>query len=289
MAFDQLVMIGNGKSGSWKIRGEQLGRAMGARLMTREVDIDSIRKYSGPCIFVKRPRFDIVDEAKFRKRKVIWDCVDFWRQPEMNNDLFAAKNCALEIVGRMKPDLIICATNQQMFDFMEAGITVPMRVLHHHARPGQQVNEIRKNITVIGYEGAEDYLSQSASKIKSMCRDLGCEFIVNPSSLAQLDVVIAMRFGSARGIVPRNWKSNVKIANAQATGTPVIANAECGYKETTKHAFWAESVNELEETLHAITDHSIRLEKSVALLQEGERFTLEETAEKYKRIIRDFL
>jgi hypothetical protein len=282
-------MIGNGRSGSWKIRGEQLGNKIGAIFSITNKDFHSIQSASH-CIFVKKVNWEMVDEAKRRKKSIIWDCVDFWLQPEMNNDKSRALLVAGDTINKMRPNLIVCATAQQQRDFMDAGFNTPIRFLHHHARPHQQINPIREKIEVVGYEGSPDYIERDRSVIESICKDRGAKFVVNPANLADVDVVIAFRSGKYGGETCRRWKSNVKLANAQATGTPIICNPESGYIETATEGSvrWASNMSTFEQELSAMSSMKARAEQSLLLLSDAQRYTLTEVAERYKGMLNDF-
>ena len=80
---------------------------------------------------------------------------------------------------------------------------------------------------------------------------------MEPKALADLDIVVAMR--DQKGYAPRHWKSNVKLANAQGSGTPIICNREMGYLETASlEERWADTKEELFAALDALAPHDVR-------------------------------
>lgn len=220
-------MTGSGRSGSWQIRAEQLGRAIGATVKPQATLSDCQR--ADVIIAVKRVPQATLKAIKDSGKPWLWDLVDLWPQPEGNAWTLEQ---AIHYVRRLcletwNPTAAIWPT-QCMGD----DIRYPGRVLYHHARPGIRQNPIRKTIRTIGYEGSPDYLSGWINPILKQCEARGWNFLVNASHLADLDIVLAVRGDEYDGHAPRRWKSNVKLANAQGSGTPIICQRESGYIET---------------------------------------------------------
>lgn len=242
-----ILLTGKGKSGSWKIRGEQLGAAIGQTVIAQASEA-SIRA-SDAVVLVKRPFDSIVAECHRLNKPIIWDVVDSWPQPYGN--LWDRSMCihwAQDMVKQINPAAIIAATRKMASDFMDF-VKVPVKWIPHHGRPGIAINPIREQIAVVGYEGGENYVSQWGRIIQQQCRDRGWLFSCasGPDALASFDIVVALRDPDVHGgYAPRHWKSNVKLANAHASGTPFVGNRESGYLETMCGAeYWADNKYQL--------------------------------------------
>jgi hypothetical protein len=234
----QVLVTGNGTAGSWKVRGEQLGKAIGATVKPHATD-DDIRQ-ADTVIVVKRLSFELANKIRAHGKRLVWDCVDPWPQPSGN--LWQREECRRWLrheLAKLSPDAVVYATESMRED---ADDPRPSLVLPHHARPGIERNPIRQAVKVVGYEGRDIYLSHWHSTLKRECRMRGWEFVTNPQKLADLDIVVALRGGEWDGYACRHWKSYVKLANAQASGTPFIGGQESGYLETqTGGEYWAGS------------------------------------------------
>ena len=75
-----VLVTGRGKSGSWRVRGEQLGKAIGADVTPNALDVAA----HDVVVMVKRLRHDIIDRARRADVPLVWDVVDAWPQPEGN-------------------------------------------------------------------------------------------------------------------------------------------------------------------------------------------------------------
>lgn len=219
-------MTGKGTSGSWQIRGEQLGRAMGAAIVPRAVDVPAF----DIAVVIKRPPVDTVRRIHKAGIPLVWDVVDAWPQPLGNDwNCDQARQWLAAEFAWIKPAAIVTATRAMEADCVRFG--VPVLTVPHHARPGLARTPIRP-LRVIGYEGGVQHLGQWATWFDLECHRRGWVFHVEQqlASINDADVVIAMR--ERHGYAPRNWKSNVKLANAQGSGTPIICGREAGYLET---------------------------------------------------------
>ena len=270
----KILVTSRSGSGSWAIRGEQLGAAIGA---TVERNASKIKGHD-VVVLVKRPKPDLLHRIQSVGVPIVWDIVDAWPQPEGNS--WGRETCLKwlrEEVQAIKPVGIVAATQVMAADCAEFG--VPVLALPHHARPNQMPNPIRLRVQTVGYEGSVNYLGawNETLQVESVMR--GWRFIVNPAHLADLDIVVAMR--SHKGYAAQHWKSNVKLANAQGTGTPCVANRERGYVETAKGGIqWADTRDELSAAFDSLTDVHVRRAVS-ADLRAGE-ITLKKTATVYR-------
>lgn len=269
----RVLVTGKGKAGSWVVRGEQLGKAIGADVTQTPQETYDV------SVLVKKAHPDILKKLT---GKIVYDVIDSWPQPLGNQwgrsrtiDWLGAQ------INAVKPAGIVAATKRMAIDCQAFGI--PVLALEHHARPRLRKNPIRKEVRTVGYEGSELYLGQWRKVLESACKAKGWEFVVNPAELAELDIVVALR--DCSGYAARHYKSNIKLANAQGSGTPVICNRESGYLETASGAeHWADSKEELLRSLDALADYETRLELSAELYQAAPK--LENVAAKYKAWLR---
>lgn len=257
----RILVTGRSSSGSWRIRGEQLGAAIGAHV---ELNANNPKGFD-LAIVVKRPRIDVLARLAQRGVPWVWDIVDAYPQPDGNE--WGREQCMSWLraeVANTKPRAIVAATEAMAADCAE--FKLPVLTLPHHARPGLARNPIRAVVKTVGYEGGENYLGIWRERLERECAARGWRFVVNPASLADLDIVVAVR--AQTGYAPRHWKSNVKAANAQGSGTPCILNRERGYLERTNGTayFWADSEVEMKQRLDALTPHDVRAAYSRELL-----------------------
>lgn len=218
-------MTGSGSSGSWRIRGVELGQAIGADVVPRATEV----KGYNLAILVKRPPMDLVLRLQRMRVPIVWDVVDAWPQP-VGND-WNERQCKAWLAERidiLKPAAIVAATNWMARDCEVFGM--PVLCLPHHAKPSLGINPIRDKVSRVGYEGGPQYIGDWRPFLEQCCAARGWTFHVEPNAITDLDIVVALR--DQRGYGPRAWKSNVKLANAQGSGTPVICNSEAGYLET---------------------------------------------------------
>jgi hypothetical protein len=252
----KIVITGRGTSGSFQIRGAQLGAAIGARVERNAMRFDG----ADVIVIVKRCERPTLDAAHASGKPVIWDVVDAWPQPEGNAwTQEQAMEWLRRDIKKMRPAGIVAATDRMRQD-IEAivGDKVPVLTLPHHARPGIEPNPIRAEIKTIGYEGGHQYLGRWQGWLQAEAQAIGAQFVINPRRLADLDVVVAVR--DCSGYPAKAWKSNVKLANAQGSGTPVILSRECGYLETMAGCErWVSGRDELRLALAGMLPHATRV------------------------------
>lgn len=271
-----VIVTGRGTSGSWKIRGEQLGVAIGA---TVQANANKLAGFD-LGIVVKRGPADLLHRIRVAKLPLIYDVVDGWPQPVGNHE-WKREQCMSWLrrqVHEIKPIGIVAATQVMAADCAEFGL--PVLALPHHARPGQRRNPIRNRVQRIGYEGAPQYLGRWQERIERHCRAKGWEFLMNPSGLDAVDIVVALR--DCAGYAARRWKSNVKLANAQGSGTPCIVDSEAAYVETaTGGEVFVSEPDDVGAALESLEAEEAR-QKASQQLQTG-TLTLEQMATEYKQ------
>lgn len=270
----KVVITGRGTSGSFQIRGVQLGAAIGARVERSATNF----KDADVIVIVKRCDRPTLDAAHASGKPIVWDIVDAWPQPEGNAwTLEQAMDWLRRDLKKVRPHAVVAATDRMRKD-VESVFAGPVLTLPHHARPGIEPNPIRAEIKTIGYEGGHQYLGRWQGWLQAEAQAIGAQFVINPRRLADLDVVVAVR--DCSGYPAKAWKSNVKLANAQGSGTPVILNRESGYMETMAGCErWVSGRDELRLALLDLQPHATRVGIHQCLLPAAP--TLQQVAKDY--------
>lgn len=224
----KLLFTGKGGSGSWQVRAEQLGSALGAKVKPFANGSDFFD--CDLAVVVKRTPEEIVEPLRKSGKPWVFDIVDCYPQPLASD---WTRDQAIGWVRKkleyLKPNGVVWPTQRMRSD---CDIGLPGIVLPHHHRPNIKVNPIREKIQWVGYEGRAEYLAEWLPILQEECSKRGWRFTTKPAHLADLDVVVALRGGHWNGYVQRHWKSNVKLANAHGSGTPFMGQLEDGYTET---------------------------------------------------------
>lgn len=249
-------MTGSGSSGSWIIRGLQLGAAIGATVEP-DADARAIRAHD-LVVLVKRPRAPLLQRIHAAGVPLVWDVVDAWPQPVGNGwSREQALAWLTEQVRAIRPAAAVAATSAMAADLRP--LVSDTLALPHHARPGLEPNPVRDAVHVVGYEGSERHLGAWAQIVAGEAARRGWRFAVNPARLADVDIVVALR--EVEGYAPRMWKSNVKHANAAGSGTPFVGCRERGYLEQSQGGeHWADNPRELAAAFDALTPAAARRE-----------------------------
>lgn len=250
----RILVTGNGKSGSYKIRAEQLGAAIGADVIPHAIP----RTRYDLGIIVKRVDPRTLAAMHAQRIPIVLDIVDGWPQPGGN--LWARDDCMAWLrtnLKTLKPHAVVAATRAMKDDVEELGFRGQVLALPHHARPGMAANPIRERVEIVGYEGGVQYLGKWLPIVEAECKARGWRLVLNPPELSDLDIVLALR--EADGYAPRQWKSGVKLANAQGSGTPFIGCPEAGYRETDNGAaLWATNRRDLSRSFDELTGWTMR-------------------------------
>lgn len=272
----RIVVTGRLNSGSWVIRGEQLGKAIKAKVQTDPRDFSTFDL----AVVVKRPRISTVQAVHAARIPLVWDIVDAWPQPEGNYwDRRTSLRWLESEIAWIKPRAIVAATEVMANDCYDCGFQAPVLALPHHAWPDRPRNSIRKFVSTVGYQGGVQYLGAWRKVLEAQIQPRGWKFVVNPATLAEIDIAVALR--EHIGYAARSWKSNVKLANAQGSGTPCVLPRAAGYIETARGGeYWADTPDELVGAFDALTSHKTRREVSGQLL--ASVLTLEEVAYTYR-------
>lgn len=139
----KVLVTGRGKSGSWVIRAEQLGRAIGAEVAANATS-EQIEQ-ADLVIVVKRADVALVNRIHDAKKPLVFDCLDSWPQPHGNAwDRDTAIREMRDRCAAMRPHAIVTATWKMQEDLQTN--ETPVFCLPHHARPGQELNPIREKV-----------------------------------------------------------------------------------------------------------------------------------------------
>lgn len=248
----KLLFTGHGHAGSWVVRGEQLGAACGAVVKSQATLADC--KAADLIVVVKRVPNSLLAAIRASGRPWVWDVVDAYPQPEVSGwDRDRAVRWVRERVKFLAPTAMIWPNQRMQDDCQLSGL-----VLRHHHRPGIGHNPIREQVCWVGYDGRSCYLGPWRERVENECWRRRWRF-VETDRLQSVDIAVSFRGGAWNGYAPRNWKSNVKLANAHGSGTPWVGQRECGYLETgTGAEHWAEDEASLAKAFDMLTPQAAR-------------------------------
>ncbi len=271
-----LLMVGNG-AGSWAIRGQQLGAALGARVTT-EPSTDDWR-WADLAVLVKNAGARFALAAHAAKVPIVWDALDCWSQPAENGLLpgDAVGMLKAKIAG-IRPALTICAT-RAMADAC-GGTYLP-----HHSWAGLTPTPPRAPVATVGYQGNTGYLGRWLEWILEACRRRGWTFAVNPSDLGAMDLLVAFRDGPWDGWMCREWKSGVKAVNAIAAGRPFISQDSAAVRELLPTGSVVESAADLDVAFDLWAPRPRREMAFVAAQRAAPAFTVTAIATLYRTVL----
>ena len=252
-----VLITGSGRSGSWQIRGVQLGEAIGATVHPLAGAAECRR--AELVVVVKR--CPLIDAVRQSGRRWVWDVVDAWPQGRgaVTMDERQAKRWLRQALATLRPDAVVWPTQRMQDDAQWDG---PQIVLPHHAWPRYQPRAVAERVSVVGYEGAAAYLGKWRAVLEQECALRGWRFEVN-GDMARADVGVALRDGG--GYPAAHWKSNCKLANLQALGIPALCSPEAGYRETDGgSAIWVRTAGDLAQALEALADPVTRARMGLA-------------------------
>jgi hypothetical protein len=215
-------MVGSGK-GAWQIRGVQLGAALGARVVHAPSEADW--RWADLVVLVKRAGAMYAAQAHRFGVPIVWDALDFWRQPGDNHLSEAdARRLLAQQIETIRPALTIGST--RAMTAAAEGVYLP-----HHGWPGLTPTPARDEVQVVAYQGGEVFLGRWRQVLEAACQRRGWRFVVNPTDLRDADILVAFRDGQWDGWMCQEWKSGVKIVNAIAAGRPIITQASAAARE----------------------------------------------------------
>ncbi len=272
-----LLFVGSGK-GSWTMRGQQLGAALGARVTSSPTAADF--GWSDVVVLVKRAGAVFATQAYHADRPVIWDALDFWSQPRDHRLSEPQAKALLHAQIRViKPALTIGAT-EAMAQACDGAY------LPHHSWKGLVPTPARETVSVVGYEGNAAYLGKWRPAIEAECQKRGGMFVIHPLDLSACDLLVAFRDDPWDGWMPRQWKSGVKNVNAMAAGRPLLTQATAAREELPPRG--GDLVESVEALGVAFTYHA-RWNPRQAIVtdcrDEAPAFTLDAVADRYRQIL----
>jgi len=248
----RILITGTGTSGSWKIRAEQLGGAIGAAV----VPLASLAhcRRADLVVVMKRVRPETLAAIRAAGLPVVWDVVDAWPQrPGTSMPEREARRWLRDALRALSPAAVVWPTGRMGAD---AGWKGPQLVLPHHAWPRYMPRPVADQVRVVGYEGAAHYLGKWRAVLEQECALRGWRLEVN-GNLAQADIGLALRDGG--GYPAAHWKSNCKLANLQALGIPALCSPEAGYRETDGGSvIWIEVPGDIARAFDRLADRTER-------------------------------
>lgn len=267
-------MVGSGK-GSWQIRGEQVGTAIGARTVGAPSDDDL--RWADVVVLVKRAGAAWAALAQRFKKPIVWDALDFWAQPSDNHATPEVAQALVRAwIAAIRPALVLGATEAMAQAC--GGEYVP-----HHSRPGLTATPARETVATVAYEGNALYLGRWRQRLEAECAQRGWQFVINPTYLGQADLIVALRDGVWDGWICRQWKSGVKLVNAMAAGRPVITQLTAAFSELQPVGTAIEDAHGLRLALDTWADRRLREQ---AVTQPGARmFHVEQIAARYRALL----
>ncbi len=244
-----ILMVGNGK-GSWQMRGQQLGAALGARVTMTPTDDDW--RWADVAVLIKRHAVAFAQMAHAFGVPIVWDALDFWSQPRDNGVTKEHAHGLLRgMLAVIKPALTIGAT-QAMADAC-GGVYLP-----HHSWAGLVPTPPHETVQTVAYQGNAVYLGRWKDALERECARRGWAFVVNPDDLSKADILVALRDGPWDGWICREWKSGVKLVNAIAAGRPVLTQASAAASELQPPGSILMSVGDIGTAFDAWTGYAPR-------------------------------
>lgn len=217
-------------AGAWQIRGMQIAQACDEWIASNSPSEDEIDAADVVCI-VKKIDNKTLDLCKQKNKLLVLDVVDFWPQSgSLDKPLnrFESLQLVRKLVKNIEPDALIFPNFAMWAELRSSFPVTPSTFIYHHFRPEfsdiDHQTELRP-ITVIGYEGA-DYLGEWLETAGNICDEIGIQFVVNPSSLLDVDAVFSARGSIFRTFLNCNFKSNVKASNAIGANKPFLCHVD---------------------------------------------------------------
>lgn len=271
-----ILIVGSGK-GSWTMRGIQIGQALGARVTSEPTDRDW--SWAERVILVKRAGFTFAARAQASGVPIVWDALDFWRQPVDNPQ---TESSALRLLRQalltIKPMLVIGATESMAK--AAGGVCIP-----HHGRMGLSPMPPRERFRVIGYDGNSVYLGRWEAALRTICAQRDWSFVVNPPDLSAVDLLVAFRDGQWDGWMCQQWKSGVKLVNAIMAGRPIVTQDTAAWREIRPSGLWVPNADHLIEALELWISPAARQAVYEECQQRASAFTLDAIADRYRAVL----
>lgn len=274
----KVLIVGADAKGAFQMRGEQLGHAIGARVTLRPTATDW--RWAEIVVLVKRAAMAWGHEARCLSVPVVWDVLDFWAQPAENQQ---PREYFLGLIARTRKfagvGTLIGATRAMADDI--GGVYVP-----HHARLGLTPRPIRDRAQIVAYDGQRKYLGRWQPALEQACQSLGLQFVANPPSVADADVLVSFRDGRWDGWVCRQWKSGVKQVNAVVAGRPMLAQESAAHVEIAPVCRTTDALCHLTESLERLTERDMREAAFEHGRSVGRMYHLDQVAQQYADVLK---
>jgi len=217
-------------AGAWQIRGLQIAQTRPEWIASNSPSEDEIEEADVVCI-VKKIDNKTLNLCKQKNKLLVLDVVDFWPQSDKLNESlnrFESLQLVRKLIKNIEPDALIFPNFAMWAELRSSFPVTPSTFIYHHFRTefSNIANrpELRP-ITTVGYEGA-DYLGEWLETAGNICAELGIEFVINPSSLLNVDAVFSARGSNFRTFLNCNFKSNVKASNAIGANKPFLCHVD---------------------------------------------------------------
>lgn len=277
MKHPKVLFVGCDK-GAWQMRGRQMAQVLGARYTSKPQPSDW--EWADVIVLVKRAVDRWGAEAMVTGKVLIWDVLDWWKQPEDNQTPVAVLRERVKTIQRRYRIRTVIGATQAMADAI-GGVYIP-----HHCRIGLMPTPIRAEATTVAYDGSPRYLGSWAGVIEAACQRLGLRFVINPKDLSTADVLVAFRGEEWDGEVCRQWKSGVKYVNAIAAGRPVLTQDVSSFSEINPVGFAVAEPGEVFEAIRAMTGsralRELAYDRGIA---RAPQFTREVIADQYRQVL----
>lgn len=287
----KILIVGGGPlSGASCMRADQLGAAIGARVHTHPYSDpawDDV-EWADAVVLVKRlkKRFNKwIEKLKATRKPIVWDALDFWKQPD-TNPLDGPEMIAYLEKTRAKlgASFVVTATEAMAADGGFGHACLP-----HHHRIGLVPTEPRARVKVVGYEGSDRYVAAWRPAIEVACKRRGWRFVMNPPKLTDADIVLALRGGEWDGWACRRWKSGVKYANAIAAGRPIVTQPAAAFVELGAPGSVVESGADLDAAFDEWTPLDRRIAAAARAAELTSAYRIDAIAARYTAMLADAL
>ncbi len=272
----KILIVGAGK-GSFEMRAQQLGAALGARVTSTPSEADV--RWADVVVLIKKHAVQWAPLVQRIGKPIVWDALDCWRQPAENQ---ADERQALAILRNqikvIKPALVIGATEAQAAAC--GGVYLP-----HHSWAGLTPTPAREHVSIVGYEGNPLYLGRWKAAIEKECATRGWTFVINPPDLRAVDLFVSFRDGPWDGWICREWKSGVKIVNAIAAGRPIVSQPSAAMRELQPAGTVLDAFNAVAGAFDAWTPAPARVTAAEQAAGRAQGFTRGAIATQYQQVL----
>ncbi len=274
-----LVTGKGGGSGSFAIRGLQLGAAIEAQI--EPMASAATCKAADIIIVVKRTPDALMQNICQSGKPWVYDMVDGWPQPNYWEQHDAIQWLSKH-VRALNPSAAVFGTSRMQAD---ADFRGPSLILPHHSWPKYKPSEIREKVSVVGYEGSPKYLGKWLDVVLEACKRMGWDFQIN-GDMTQADIGICLRDNG--GYPARFWKPGTKLSNLHALGISALCSPEAGYHSVASGMeFWINKESDVMRAFENLADVRTRRDVSKSMLKAA--LPLESVAEKYKAWLKTLL